>query len=90
MGRVAMDELHQQTVSLLSFQTVPREQYDAQVAFNLLRALGDEAKIKLADTEARIEAQYTGLVGPGAGACSAVDTRSGVSWICGFSLRRAE
>ena len=62
-GRVAMDELHQQTVSLLSFQSIPREQYDAQVAFNLLRALGDEAKIKLGDTEARIETQYAALAG---------------------------
>lgn len=62
-GRVAMDELHQQTVSLLSFQSVPREQYDAQVAFNLLRALGDEAKIKLDASEALIEAQYAALSG---------------------------
>ena len=60
-GRVAMDELHQQTVSLLSFQAVPREQYDAQVAFNLLRALGDEAKIQLRDTEERIETQYAAV-----------------------------
>ena len=62
-GRAAMDELHQQTVSLLSFQAVPREQYDAQVAFNLLRGLGDEAKIKLEDTERRVEVQYSGLLG---------------------------
>lgn len=62
-GRVAMDELHQQTVSLLSFQSIPREQYDAQAAFNLLRALGEEAKIKLGATESRIEAQYAGLIG---------------------------
>ena len=60
-GRLAMDELHQQTVSLLSFQTVPREQYDAQVAFNLLRALGEEAKINLVETETRIAAQYEAL-----------------------------
>ena len=39
-GRAAMDELHQQTVNLLSFQTLPREQYDAQVSFNLLPELG--------------------------------------------------
>ncbi len=39
-GRAAMDELHQQTVNLLSFQNVPQAQYDAQVAFNLLPALG--------------------------------------------------
>lgn len=61
-GRAAMDELHRQTVSLLSFQSLPREQYDAQAAFNLLRALGEDAKIKLSDTEARIEAQYAALL----------------------------
>ena len=31
-GRAAMDELHQQTVSLLSFQNMPRAVYDAQAA----------------------------------------------------------
>jgi aspartate-semialdehyde dehydrogenase len=62
-GRAAMDELHQQTVSLLSFQTIPREQYDAQVAFNLLAALGEEAKIRLADAEARIANHYAALTG---------------------------
>jgi aspartate-semialdehyde dehydrogenase len=60
-GRAAMDELHQQTVNLLSFQALPREQYDAQIAFNLLPELGEEAKIKLAATEHRIRRQYAGL-----------------------------
>jgi aspartate-semialdehyde dehydrogenase len=63
-GRPAMDELHQQTVSLLSFQTVPRDQYDAQTAFNLLPALGEAAKIKLAETASRIERQYA-VLAPG-------------------------
>ncbi|NYF79812.1 Asd/ArgC dimerization domain-containing protein [Granulicella arctica] len=57
-GRPAMDELHQQTVNLLSFQTLPKEQYDAQVSFNLLPALGEAAKIKLAATQQRIVEQY--------------------------------
>lgn len=57
-GRAAMDEMHQQTVSLLSFQDLPREQYDAQVAFNLLPALGQAAKIDLKVTEERILKQY--------------------------------
>jgi aspartate-semialdehyde dehydrogenase len=57
-GRAAMDELHQQTVNLLSFNSVPREQYDAQVSFNLLPALGDDAKIKLASVGKRIRAHY--------------------------------
>jgi aspartate-semialdehyde dehydrogenase len=60
-GRAAMDELHQQTVSLLSFQSLPREQYDAQVAFNLLPALGDAAKVKLAETGERIADHYAAL-----------------------------
>ena len=60
-GREAMDELHQQTVNLLSFQTLPREQYDAQVSFNLLPELGEGAKVKLGVTEERIRRHYVGL-----------------------------
>jgi aspartate-semialdehyde dehydrogenase len=62
-GRAAMDEMHQQTVSLLSFQSLPKEQYDAQVAFNLLPALGESAKVMLARTDLRIRSQYTELAG---------------------------
>ncbi len=57
-GRLAMDELHQQTVRLLSFQPLPKEQYDAQVSFNLVPALGEAAKIDLARTERRIAEHY--------------------------------
>ncbi len=62
-GRAAMDELHQQTVNLLSFQTLPREQYDAQVSFNLLPVLGEAAKVKLALTARRIRSHYADLSG---------------------------
>jgi aspartate-semialdehyde dehydrogenase len=60
-GRAAMDELHQQTVNLLSFQALPREQYDAQVSFNVLPELGEAAKVKLGTTEKRIRGHYAGL-----------------------------
>jgi aspartate-semialdehyde dehydrogenase len=60
-GRAAMDELHQQTVSLLSFQSLPRAIYDAQVAYNLLAALGESAAISLAAAEARIRRHYDRL-----------------------------
>ena len=60
-GRAAMDELHQQTVNLLSFQTLPREQFDAQVSFNLLPELGEAAQVKLGATEQRIRRHYSGL-----------------------------
>lgn len=60
-GRAAMDELHQQTVTLLSFQGLPREIYDAQVAYNLLAGLGENAKINLNAVEARIRRHYVAL-----------------------------
>jgi len=62
-GRLAMDELHQQTVNLLSFQSLPREQYDAQVAFNLLPELGEAAAVKLAATGEHIREQYAAMSG---------------------------
>jgi aspartate-semialdehyde dehydrogenase len=60
-GRAAMDELHQQTVSLLSFQGMPRAMYDAQVAYNLLSALGESATVHLSAVEARIRRHYDAL-----------------------------
>jgi aspartate-semialdehyde dehydrogenase len=60
-GRGAMDELHQQTVSLLSFQGMPRAIYDAQTAFNLLSGLGESATISLGAMEARIRRHFEAL-----------------------------
>ncbi|MGA2674621.1 MAG: Asd/ArgC dimerization domain-containing protein [Terracidiphilus sp.] len=60
-GRAAMDELHQQTVSLLSFQGLPRAIYDAQVAYNLLTGLGESAAVSLNAVEARIRRHYDAL-----------------------------
>jgi aspartate-semialdehyde dehydrogenase len=62
-GRPAMDELHQQTVNLLSFQSLPREQYDAQVSFNLLPVLGESAKVDLLSVERRIRRHYQVISG---------------------------
>jgi aspartate-semialdehyde dehydrogenase len=62
-GRAAMDELHQQTVSLLSFQSMPRLIYDAQAAFNLLSGMGESATIQLSAVEARIRRHYAALGG---------------------------
>ncbi len=60
-GRLAMDELHQQTVNLLSFQGLPRPMFDAQVAYNLLSGLGENAIASLTNLEARIRRQYEAL-----------------------------
>jgi len=62
-GRAAMDELHQQTVKLLSFQELPKLVYDTQVAFNTTPAFGDAAKISLAASESRIRRHFALLVG---------------------------
>jgi len=62
-GRAAMDELHQQTVALLSFQPLPKDVYDAQAAFNITPAMGAETKVKLAETEQRIRRHYAALAG---------------------------
>jgi len=60
-GRAAMDELHQQTVSLLSFQTLPRAVFDAQAAYNLMTGLGESATVNLGAEEARIRRHYEAL-----------------------------
>src|SRR6201989_362384 len=57
-GRGAMDELHQQTVSLLSFQSLPKAFYDVQIAFNATPAAGPEGKINLQATDARVRRHY--------------------------------
>lgn len=64
-GRAAMDELHQQTVTLLSFQAVPKEIYDIQVAFNAVAVCGENAKVNLGETESRIRRHYDLLSGGG-------------------------
>ncbi|MGA2834295.1 MAG: Asd/ArgC dimerization domain-containing protein [Terracidiphilus sp.] len=60
-GRAALDELHQQTVNLLSFQSLPRELYDAQAAYNLLAGLGEASKVNLGAVEARVRRHYDAL-----------------------------
>jgi aspartate-semialdehyde dehydrogenase len=62
-GQKAMDELHQQTINLLSFQSMPREIFDAQTAFNLILGLGESAKASLSAVEARIRRNVAALTG---------------------------
>ena len=62
-GREAMDELHQQTVNLLSFQDLPKQQYDAQGAFNVLPTLGESAKVDLAASAEQILRHFAEISG---------------------------
>lgn len=62
-GAAGVDELHQQTVGLLSFQEVPKQVFDTQIAFTLQAALGEEARSSLAKTRSRILNDLTALFG---------------------------
>ena len=53
-GKAGMDELHQQTLNLLSIQSLPKTVFDAQVAFNMLDRYGEESKASLQSSEALI------------------------------------
>jgi aspartate-semialdehyde dehydrogenase len=53
-GRRGMDELHEQTVNLLSFQEMPKKVFDVQVAFNMVAHYGEQAVTPLSAVEARI------------------------------------
>jgi aspartate-semialdehyde dehydrogenase len=53
-GRRGMDELHEQTVNLLSFQQMPTGVFDAQVAFNMIGRYGASASPSLETIERRI------------------------------------
>lgn len=62
-GQRGMDELHQQTVNLLSFQPLPKDVFDAQVAFNLLARYGQKSQPPLDSVEARVLRHYRKIAG---------------------------
>jgi len=62
-GSAGLDEMHQQTVALLSFQAVPKDVYDAQVAFNLSAAFGPEAKADLGSIRERVLRDFATIAG---------------------------
>jgi len=62
-GQKGMDELHQQTVNLLSFQTLPKDVFDTQVAFNMVQRYGQKSQLKLDSLEGRVRRHYSELVG---------------------------
>jgi aspartate-semialdehyde dehydrogenase len=53
-GQKGMDELHEQTVNLLSFQELPKNVFDAQVAFNMLARYGPRSAPALDSVSQRI------------------------------------
>ncbi len=61
-GNRGIDELQKQTVSLLSFQQVPKEVFDARVSFNILTKLGEGAVVQLQEVEDRIDRHLATLL----------------------------
>jgi len=61
-GRRGMDELHEQTVNLLSFRELPKAVFQAQVAFNMLSSYGEGTEPALAAVEHRIARHFDQIV----------------------------
>jgi aspartate-semialdehyde dehydrogenase len=62
-GQKGMDELHEQTVNLLSFQPLPKKVFDAQVAFNMVTRYGPQSAPALTAVEDRILRHYQQIAG---------------------------
>jgi len=62
-GSRGLDELHQQTVSLLGFHSLPQEVYDAQVAFNLRIGVGESAKLDIGKIASTIRRHLKAIAG---------------------------
>jgi aspartate-semialdehyde dehydrogenase len=54
-GHAGIGELQKQTSNLLTFQSLPKDVYDAQVAFNVLSEYGEDAPLALGAIEDRID-----------------------------------
>lgn len=61
-GKRGMDELHEQTVNLLSFQQLPKNVFDSQVAFNLIDRYGMKSVPSLETVEKRIQSDFQRIV----------------------------
>jgi aspartate-semialdehyde dehydrogenase len=57
-GQKGMDELHEQTVNLLSFQELPKNLYDVQIAFNMVSRYGPRSVSPLQEVSDRIRKHY--------------------------------
>jgi aspartate-semialdehyde dehydrogenase len=62
-GQKGMDELHEQTVNLLSFQQLPKNIFDTQVAFNMVARYGEHSLPELATVESRVRKHYQRIAG---------------------------
>jgi len=61
-GQSGVEELQQQTISLLSFKSMPKKIFDEQLSFNMLARYGEEAPVSLESAELRIERHLATLL----------------------------
>lgn len=61
-GQAGIQELQQQTTSLLAFRPLDKKIFDAQLAFNLLPRYGSDAPVALEVVELRIERHVASLL----------------------------
>jgi aspartate-semialdehyde dehydrogenase len=61
-GQKGMDELHEQTVNLLSFQQLPTTVFDVQVAFNMVARYGGKSNPSLSVVHNRVLNHYRRIV----------------------------
>jgi aspartate-semialdehyde dehydrogenase len=61
-GQRGLDELQQQSASLLSFREMPKDVFDLQIAYNLVPRYGEEAVINLEDIEQTIDRHLASLL----------------------------
>lgn len=62
-GKAGIEELSRQTINLLSFQQIPRDVFDSQVAFNLLSSYGSQCHPPLREAQDRISNHVRELLG---------------------------
>lgn len=68
LSAAGVAELQHQTISLLSFKALPKDIFDTQVAFSMLARYGDDAAVKLEESELRVERHLASLLSlPGDG-----------------------
>ena len=85
-GRRGMDELHEQTVNLLSFQQLPKTVFDSQVAFNITSRYGEKSEPTLEAVEQRVIGHYQRIVGERAPVPSLMLLQAPIFHAHGFSV----
>ncbi len=62
-GEAGISELEGQTIKLLSFQPIPQQVFDTQVAFNLVARWGAESRERLSDVRRRVAGEIQRYLG---------------------------